>query len=130
MRVTLQELRTRVRELTNTDTYPALRRRSALALGNLGARPAIPILVKVMLNTAEQAGLRLTCVQALGKFSDRDDAAIAGLIGALGDKRLADTAAISLSRVTKRFFGTNKTKWEEWFQKHRRKRATTPRVGH
>jgi len=125
-----EALRLLVSELTNTQTFPALRRRSALTLGDLVARPAIPVLVKIMLNTTEQAGLRLTCAQALGKFSDRDDEAIAGLIGVLADKKIADTAAISLSRVTKRFFGTDRKKWEEWFQEHRRTRGQQKRVGH
>ena len=126
----VEAMRLLVAELTGTKTYPALRRRAALALGNLRAQHTIPVLVKIMLNTAEPTGLRLTCAQALGKFSDRDDQAIAGLIGALADKRIGDTAALSLSRITKRFFGTDKQKWQDWFERHRSRRDRKQRVGH
>jgi len=77
-----------VTELVNPKTFPALRRRAALSLGEMKAKPGIRALVSVMLNTTEHHGLRLTCVQALGAFGDRDDPAIAGLIGALADAKL------------------------------------------
>lgn len=117
-------------ELENQKTFPAIRRSSALVLGHLVARPAIRLLVKVMLDTTEQRGLRLTCAQALGKFGDRDDYAIAGLIGVLADRKIADTAAISLSRITRRYFGTSKERWTEWFQKWRQTRDRRGRGGH
>jgi HEAT repeat protein len=117
-------------ELENPKTYAPLRQRSALTLGNLVARPAVKTLVKIMLNTAEPTGLRLTCAQALGNFGDHDDEAIAGLIGALADKRIADTAAVSLSRVTKCYHGTSKEKWTEWFQKWLQERDREEHIGH
>jgi len=123
-------MRLLIDELMNTKAYPALRRRAAHALGKLHAQHTIPVLVKVMLNTAEHTGLRLACVKALGNFSDRDDAAIAGLIGALSDRRLAETAALELNRITKRFFGTDKQKWEDWFEKFRTQRDRRQRIGH
>jgi HEAT repeat protein len=107
-------------EFRNPKTYPALRRRAALSLGNLATGDAVEPMVKVMLNTAEHAGLRLTCAQALGKFRG-DGHAMAGLIGALADtdKGLVDTAALSLANITGRFFGTDKAKWEAWFRSSR-----------
>jgi HEAT repeat protein len=109
-------------ELENPKTYPAIRRSAALSLGNVVAKPAINLLVKITLDTTEDEGLRLTCVQALGKFGDHDDYAIAGLIGALADKKLAEAASISLSRITRRYFGTSKEKWTDWFQEWRQVR--------
>ena len=103
-------------QLRDVKVYPAVRRRAALSLGNLRATAAIPALSKALLNTTEDENLRLTCVQALGNFSDRDDAAIAALIGALADKKMADEASLALNRVTHRYFGADKEKWTEWFQ--------------
>jgi len=117
-------------ELENPKTYAPLRQRSALALGTVVARPAIKTLVRVMLDTAEQTGLRLACAEALGNFGDHDDDAITGLIGVLSDKRIAETAAISLSRITHSYQGTSKEKWTEWFQKWVQERDRRERVGH
>jgi HEAT repeat protein len=109
-------------ELENPKTYPAVRRRAALTLGALRAPAGIKPLVKALLNTVEQDGLRITCAQALGEYGDHDDQAIAGLIGALADKKIAEEASFSLSRVTKRYFGVDKQKWTEWFQQWRQER--------
>ncbi|HUV39192.1 MAG TPA: HEAT repeat domain-containing protein [Planctomycetota bacterium] len=109
-------------ELENPETYPAIRRRAALVIGTLKAKPGIKPLVDIMLKTSEHHGLRVTCTQALGNFGDRDDYAIAGLIGALADDKLREIAALSLNRVTDRYFGTNQEKWTEWFQEWRRTR--------
>jgi len=115
-----------INELQNRKTFAPLRRRSALTLGLLQAPAAVRPLVAVMLDTTEQTGLRMTCAQSLGQFSDREDYAIAGLIGALADKRIAETASLSLARVTKRYFGKDKEKWTAWFEKWRRQRARNP----
>jgi HEAT repeat protein len=104
-------------ELQNPKTFAPLRQRSALSLGNLGARSAVKTLVAVMSDPAEQEGLRTTCAQALGNFTDRDDEAIDGLISVLSDKALADTAAVALSRITHLYLGVSKGKWTEWHQR-------------
>jgi len=114
-------------ELENPKTYAALRQRSALSLGALVARPALPTLVRVMRDPAEQDGLRMTCAQALGYFSDRDDDAVTALIDALSDKAITDAAAVSLSRITHVYLGTSKDKWAEWYQ---RQRAPKPPPAH
>ncbi len=88
-----------IAELGNLKTYPAVRRRAAMSLGALKATDGIRPLVKVLLNTAEADGLRITCAQALGDFSDRDDQAIAGLIGSLPDKKVAEESALALNRI-------------------------------
>ena len=119
-----------ISELQNRKTFAALRRRSALTLGTLKAPTAVKPLVTVMLDTTQQTGLRMTCAQSLGQFSDREDYAIAGLIGALADKGIAETASLSLARVTKRYFGTDKDKWLAWFEKRRNQRNRSPNVGH
>jgi HEAT repeat protein len=111
-----------IRELQDPKVYPAVRRRAALALGSMVAQEAIEPLVKIILNTAEDNGLRLTCIQALANYSERDDYAIAGLIGVMADKRMAEPAALALSRITRRYFGTDKTKWENWFHQWRQER--------
>jgi HEAT repeat protein len=117
-------------ELENPKTYAPLRQRAALSLGALAAPSAVTTLVRIMRDPAEQEGLRLTCVHALGNFSDRDDDAIVGLIDALSDKSLADAAAISLSRVTRVYLGTSSEKWTEWYQRWLKERGRDTRLGH
>lgn len=117
-------------ELNNQKAYPALRRRAALSLGTLKVPFAIKPLVNIMLKTSEHRGLRLTCVQALANFTDRNDDAIAGLIGALADDKLKSPAALALNRITRRYFGTNQEKWTDWFQHWRRTRDRRRFPGH
>ncbi len=119
-----------VSELENPKTFLAVRRRAALSLGMLKAPGGIHPLVKILLNTAEDDGLRRSCVGALANFGDHDDDAIAGLIGCLPDKKLAEDAAVALNRITRRYFGTDKQKWAEWFQEWRRTRDSSGGVGH
>ena len=116
--------------LADVETYSALRLKSALGLGNLRAREAVRLLVGIMLNTAEPTGLRLTCVSALGKFSKDEDYAIAGLIGALADERLAEAASMALSRITRRYLGADKARWEKWFREERDAERKQPAVRH
>ena len=119
-----------VNEMMNPKTFPAVRRRAALSLGTLRAQPGIAPLVKVLLNTGEAQGLRITCAQALSNFTDRDDMAVAGLIGALADKALAEEVSLALTRMTRRYFGTDKEKWAQWFQQYREERDRPARVAH
>ena len=119
-----------ISEMDNLKAFPAVRRRAALSLGNLRAPQGIAPLVKVLLNTAESEGMRITCAQSLSNFTDRDDAAIAGLIGALADKKIAEEASLALARMTRRYFGADKDKWTQWFQQWREERDRPQRVGH
>jgi HEAT repeat protein len=119
-----------IAQMEDAKAFAAVRRRSALSLGILRAPTAVMPLRTILLNTAESDGLRLTCVQALGNYSDRDDAAVAGLIGALADRKMAEESALALSRITRRYFGTNKEKWTEWFQQWRQDRDRNQPMGH
>jgi HEAT repeat protein len=119
-----------IRELSTPKTFAPLRVRAALSLGILRAKDGIMPLRVVLLDLTEPDGLRLTCATALGNFSNRDDDAVLGLIGALADKKIAQSASLALSRITNQYFGVDQAKWKTWFDNWVATRDQPKAIGH
>ncbi len=94
---------------------PVDRSRAVRALGKYGEGKYVSELIAAMQD--KDARVRRATVIQLDRSRHKD--AVPGLIAALADKdyRVRKRARSALERLTKKDFGANKPKWEEWWKK-------------